>query len=68
MAKKKEESTPDVYKVSEVAKMLRVDARTVYGMIERKELPSLTVGRLVRIPASAVKAFIGGEPTTADAK
>ena len=54
-----------VYKPSEVAKMLRVDMRTVYGMIERGELPSIKVGRLIRIPVEPVDTLLGKKPGSA---
>jgi excisionase family DNA binding protein len=49
-----------VYKPSEVATLLRCDPRTVYGMIDRGELPSITAGRVIRIPGDAVRALLQG--------
>jgi excisionase family DNA binding protein len=62
---KSKKSTADlaVYKPSEVARMLRVDSRTIYGMIERAELPQIKVGRLIRIPCGAVDALLGRRST-----
>ena len=57
---------PEVYKPSEVAKMLRVDARTVYGMIERGELPQIKVGRVIRIPRGPVDHLLGRTPKSED--
>ncbi len=56
----------EVYKVSEVARMLRVDARTVYGMIDRGELPQIKAGRIIRVPRGPVDALLGrpAEPKT----
>ncbi len=59
----KEPESPSVYKPSEVAKLLRVDMRTIYGMIEREELPSIKVGRVIRIPGEAVNRLLGMTPT-----
>jgi len=56
------ESEPEVYKPSEVAKMLRVDLRTVYGMIERNELPQIKVGRVIRIPREPVDKLGANRP------
>jgi len=56
----KEPLIPEVYKPSEVAKMLRVDMRTVYGMIERAELPQIKAGRVIRIPRGPVDALLLG--------
>jgi excisionase family DNA binding protein len=49
-----------VYKPSEVAALLRCDARTVYGMIDRGELPLIVVGRVLRIPGDPVRALLQG--------
>ena len=35
-----------------------VSARTVRRMVERGELPSVRVGRLVRVPAGAVQQWV----------
>jgi excisionase family DNA binding protein len=59
---------PEVYKPSEVAKMLRVDLRTIYGMIERCELPQIKAGRVIRIPRKPVDALLGRKPVTAKSK
>ena len=58
----KEPLAPEVYKPSEVAKMLRVDMRTIYGMIERAELPQIKAGRVTRIPRGPVDALLGRKP------
>lgn len=56
-----QDETPSVYKPAEVAKMLRCDMRTVYGMIERGELLSIKLGRVIRIPAASVEALLKGK-------
>jgi excisionase family DNA binding protein len=61
---KAKEPAPEVYKPSEVAKMLRVDLRTVYGMIEREELPQIKAGRVIRIPRGPVDTLLGRKPAT----
>jgi excisionase family DNA binding protein len=48
--------------------MLRVDLRTVYGMIGRNELPQIRVGRVIRIPRNAVDTLLGGKPVSAKAE
>jgi excisionase family DNA binding protein len=58
----KEPLALEVYKPSEVAKMLRVDMRTVYGMIAREELPQIKAGRVIRIPRGPVDALLGRKP------
>ena len=64
----KEPLAPEVYKPSEVAMMLRVDMRTVYGMIERGELPQIKAGRVIRIPRAPVDKLLGrkSEPANGD--
>ncbi|MDQ6665040.1 MAG: helix-turn-helix domain-containing protein, partial [Acidobacteriota bacterium] len=42
--------------------LLRVDMRTIYGMIEREELPSIKVGRVIRIPSDAVESLLRKKP------
>lgn len=54
--------TPEVYKPSEVAKLLRCDARTLYGMIDRGELKAIKLGRVIRIPAAEVDALLNRRP------
>lgn len=53
-----------VLKTSEVARLLRVDSRTVYGMIERGELPAIKAGRVLRVPSTAVEELLKGKRLT----
>ncbi|WP_367124841.1 helix-turn-helix domain-containing protein [Streptomyces phytohabitans] len=46
--------------VPEVMLRLKVGRSTVYDLIRTHRLPSLTIGRCRRIPASAVRDFISG--------
>lgn len=46
--------------VAEVAVMLRVSKMTVYRFVNSGELASVRVGRSIRIPHAAAKAFIEG--------
>ncbi len=55
------EQKPETLKVAEVAAKLRVDPRTVYRMIERRELPAIRIGRLIRVPTEAVNKLMYGE-------
>jgi excisionase family DNA binding protein len=48
--------------VPEVARILRTSERLVYGMIKRRELPHVRVGRLMRIPKDAIEQLL--RPTT----
>jgi excisionase family DNA binding protein len=45
----------------EAAKALSVGTRTVRRLMERGELPKVKVGRCVRVPAEAVKAWVDKE-------
>jgi excisionase family DNA binding protein len=40
------------YKIEEVVQMLRVSRNSAYQMVARGEIPSIKVGRLVRIPVA----------------
>lgn len=55
----------DLLTVPEVMALLRVGRSTVYELIRSRRLPSLTIGRLRRIPASAVRDYISHEVETA---
>ncbi|PJE97186.1 excisionase [Streptomyces carminius] len=44
--------------VPEVMARLRLGRSTVYALIRSRHLPSVTIGRSRRIPASAVREFI----------
>jgi excisionase family DNA binding protein len=57
-----EPSTPDVphllLTIQEVAAILRCGRTCVYDLIGRGELPAIKVGRLTRIPASALRDLV----------
>jgi excisionase family DNA binding protein len=46
------------YRVADVAAMLDVPIRTAYLLVERKDLPAIRVGRAIRIPAEALRAWL----------
>lgn len=46
---------PELYRVSEVARILRVSKDTVYRMVHRGELPHRIVAGMTRIPVAAVR-------------
>lgn len=48
----------ELLKVAEVAETLRVSRMTVYRMVNSGELPSVHVGRTVRIHAAAVEDYL----------
>ena len=47
--------------VPEVMARLRVGRSTVYDLIRSRRLPSITIGRLRRIPARAVRDYVAHE-------
>ncbi len=49
-----------VLRVREVASRLDVDQDTVYRLVHAGELRSIRVGRLIRVPESALRQFIEG--------
>jgi excisionase family DNA binding protein len=51
---------PDVLKVPEVAADLRVDRKTVYGLIQAGELRALRMGKALRITRQALEEFKAG--------
>jgi excisionase family DNA binding protein len=44
--------------VEEAAQMLSYSKRTVYDLLQRRELPSTGRGRLRRIPVAALHAYV----------
>ena len=51
--------TIDLMKPAEVAKILRINVRTVYLMVERGELPCTRIGtNTVRVPRAALERYI----------
>jgi excisionase family DNA binding protein len=49
---------PDVLTVTEAAEFLRLGRNSVYQAIQRKELPSVRVGRRVLIPKESLERFL----------
>lgn len=52
---------PDLLTVDQVAKRLQVAPGTVRALVKRGELRSVRVGRLLRIPATAVDRYVRGD-------
>jgi excisionase family DNA binding protein len=44
----------------DVAKLLNVSLRMVYIWLARKDIPSIKIGRVVRIRKSELEAFLDG--------
>lgn len=49
-----------VLKVAEVAQHLNCDRNTVYALINDNKLRTIRLGRVIRVPESALAAFIAG--------
>ena len=54
-------------RVPEAAEWLSVGRSTVYELVQRGELPTVHIGRSVRIPAAAVRAWVEQQAAEADA-
>lgn len=52
---------PLVYRVAEVAALLRLSKSTVYRMIDAGEMPAVRWHRSVRVPKWWVEAKLGGK-------
>ena len=50
----------NMHKVSEVAGQLKCHPGSVYGLIRDGHLRAIRVGRLIRVPESALAEFIAG--------
>lgn len=53
---------PAVLTVDEAADLLRVDRRSVYGLIRSGDLHAVRVGRALRVPRWAIEHFLGAPP------
>lgn len=49
-----------VLRVPEVAEHLGITADSVYGLIRQNRLRAIRVGRVIRVPQSALSDFIAG--------
>lgn len=52
-------------RVEEVAQILGIGRSTAFEMIARRELPVIRIGRLVRVPKSALDEWIADRTETA---
>jgi excisionase family DNA binding protein len=51
--------TEDFISVDDIAKALDTDRKTIYGAVERKEIPCIRIGRLIRIPRAWLRRAAG---------
>ena len=56
-------SYPAVLSISEVAEILNITPATVRRHIKKNDIPSVKVGRLVRIPKDSLISYLHGEQT-----
>lgn len=54
------EQLPDVLKVDEFARLLRINRGLAYEMIRRNEVQAIRLGRAIRIPKLTVQRLIEG--------
>lgn len=52
---------PHVYKVKEVAGLLRIPLSRMYELVESGEIPCIRLGRSIRIPRSVVERLLNTE-------
>jgi excisionase family DNA binding protein len=57
----------EVLKVDEAAALMRVTKNTAYELIAKGEIPSVRLGRLIRVPRRALLAMLEGEGGDASA-
>lgn len=59
---------PEVLTAAEVAKLLRLNRKSIYAAVERGELPGVQrIGRKLRFGRDAVLAWLAAEHTTTEA-
>jgi excisionase family DNA binding protein len=49
---------PEMLTVEEVAAILRIPAKTVYLLIQRKEIPARKVGRQIRVSQQSLRTYM----------
>lgn len=53
-----EQEVEQLLTVPEVAPRVRMSEQALYAAIRNKQFPAVTIGRRIRIPASALRRFI----------
>jgi excisionase family DNA binding protein len=54
---------PEVMTVPEVARLLRINRNTAYGLIRRGELYAARIGHAIRVPRTALEQFLADTGT-----
>ena len=52
---------PDVLTIDEVARILRIGRTAAYEAARRGEIPTLRIGRRLRVPRHRLEAMLAGE-------
>lgn len=52
------ENLPQVLKVKEVATILRISLSQAYELIARREIPCVRIGRIIRVPRTALEQYL----------
>lgn len=52
------ENLPQVLKVKEVATILRISLSQTYELIARGEIPCVRIGRIIRVPRTALEQYL----------
>ena len=55
------ETQERVLRVDDVARHLDCSRQAIYALIQREELRAVRIGRLIRVPESALEEFIAGQ-------
>lgn len=50
--------TPTTFTIEEFAKELKIERRTVSAMINEGRIPHIRIGRIIRIPGTALDALL----------
>ncbi len=56
-----EQRASGVLTVEELAERLRIGVRSAYLAVERGDVPSIRIGRLIRIPEAAVDRLLAAD-------
>ena len=48
---------PEFVRVEDVATLLGISRASAYAAVKRGEIPSITIGRTIRVPREALKAM-----------
>jgi excisionase family DNA binding protein len=60
------DALPEVLTVAEVARVLRIGRNQAYALVGSDELPSIRVGRSIRVARSALHAMLSGTDPIGD--